>query len=138
MVTTALGYTPGTSNFSGAYDDLTGKPDLSVYVQSVNLATVATTGSYDDLTDKPTIPTVPTNVSEFTNDAGYQTANQVESAITSKGYQTANDVSTTLSSYSTTSAMNTAISTAISGQTKETWTFTLSDGTTTTKTIILG
>lgn len=30
-------------------------------------------GSYDDLTDKPTIPTVPTNVSAFTNDAGYIT-----------------------------------------------------------------
>ena len=37
------------------------------------------------------------------------------------GYQTASDVST-----------------AISGQTKETWTFTLADGTTTTKTIVLG
>lgn len=30
-------------------------------------------GSYNDLTDKPTIPTVPTNVSSFTNDAGYIT-----------------------------------------------------------------
>lgn len=28
-------------------------------------------GNYNDLTNKPTIPTVPTNVSEFTNDAGY-------------------------------------------------------------------
>ena len=51
-VTTALGYTPGTSNFSGAYADLTGKPTL---------ATVATTGDYDDLTNKPTIPTVNTD-----------------------------------------------------------------------------
>jgi len=31
-------------------------------------------GSYNDLTDKPTIPTVPTNVSDFTNDAGYLTS----------------------------------------------------------------
>ena len=97
MVTRALGYTPGTSNFSGAYADLTGKPDLSIYVQSVNLATVATTGSYDDLTEKPTIPTVPTNVSAFTNDAGYQTANDVETTLTQKGYQTASDVSTAIS-----------------------------------------
>ena len=42
----------GTGNitiegFSGNYDDLTNKP---------NLSTVATTGSYNDLTDKPTIP----------------------------------------------------------------------------------
>lgn len=41
-----------------------------------NLKTVATSGSYNDLTDKPTIPTVPTNVSSFTNDAGYLTAHQ--------------------------------------------------------------
>ena len=30
--------------------------------------------NYDDLTNKPTIPTVPTNVSAFTNDAGYLTS----------------------------------------------------------------
>ena len=30
-------------------------------------------GDYNDLTNKPTIPTVPTNVSDFTNDAGYIT-----------------------------------------------------------------
>lgn len=33
-------------------------------------------GSYNDLTDKPTIPTVPSNVSAFTNDAGYLTQHQ--------------------------------------------------------------
>lgn len=38
-----------------------------------SLATVATSGSYADLSGKPTIPTVPTNVSAFTNDAGYIT-----------------------------------------------------------------
>lgn len=40
----------------------------------LDLSTVATTGSYNDLTDKPTIPVVPTNVSAFTNDAGYITS----------------------------------------------------------------
>lgn len=30
-------------------------------------------GNYNDLTNKPTIPTVPTNVSAFTNDSGYLT-----------------------------------------------------------------
>ena len=34
-------------------------------------------GSYNDLTDQPTIPTVPTNVSAFTNDAGYITMDSV-------------------------------------------------------------
>ena len=33
-------------------------------------------GSYNDLTNKPTIPTVPTKVSAFTNDAGYLTHHQ--------------------------------------------------------------
>ena len=33
-------------------------------------------GNYEDLTNKPTIPTVPTNVSSFTNDAGYLTSHQ--------------------------------------------------------------
>ncbi len=41
-----------------------------------DFATVATSGSYNDLTNKPTIPTVPTTVSSFTNDAGYLTAHQ--------------------------------------------------------------
>ena len=35
------------------------------------LANVASSGAYADLTGKPTIPTVPTLVSAFTNDAGY-------------------------------------------------------------------
>lgn len=33
-------------------------------------------GSYNDLSDKPAIPTVPTNVSAFANDAGYLTQHQ--------------------------------------------------------------
>jgi len=37
------------------------------------LANVAFTGNYSDLNGKPTIPTVPTTVSSFTNDAGYIT-----------------------------------------------------------------
>lgn len=45
-------------------------------VQPDDLADVATSGSYNDLSDKPTIPTVPTNVSAFTNDAGYLTEHQ--------------------------------------------------------------
>jgi hypothetical protein len=46
----------------------------TVTTSEVTLATVATSGSYNDLSDKPTIPTVPTNVSAFTNDAGYITS----------------------------------------------------------------
>ena len=97
---------------SGSYNDLTSKPDLSVYALSSNLAAVATSGSYNDLIDKPTIPTT---TGELTNDSGFIT----NAALT--GYATTSDVST-----------------AISNQTKETWTFTLSDGSTVTKSIVLG
>lgn len=58
---------------TGDYDDLTDTPDLSIYAETANLAIVATSGSYNDLSNKPTIPVVPTNVSDFTNDAGYIT-----------------------------------------------------------------
>lgn len=62
--------------------------DLSVYQLKLSadnklpvayvsgLHAVATSGDYDDLENKPTIPTVPTNVSAFTNDAGYLTEHQ--------------------------------------------------------------
>lgn len=52
---------------SYSYSEITGKPTL---------AAVATSGSYNDLSNKPTIPTVPQNVSAFTNDAGYLTQHQ--------------------------------------------------------------
>lgn len=40
-------------------------------VNMITLAAVATSGDYNDLSNKPTIPTVPTNVSAFNNDASY-------------------------------------------------------------------
>lgn len=52
---------------SYSYSEITGKPTFS---------TVATSGSYNDLSNKPNIPTVPSNVSAFTNDAGYLTEHQ--------------------------------------------------------------
>lgn len=55
-------------------------PDSSKNV-NIQVAAVATTGSYNDLSDKPTIPTVPTNVSSFTNDAGYFTPNDLGDAL---------------------------------------------------------
>lgn len=62
------------------YAAISGKP---------NLATVATSGSYNDLSNKPTIPTVPTNVSAFNNDAGYLTG-YTESDPTIKAWAKAN------------------------------------------------
>ena len=98
---------------SVAWGDITGKPTLS---------TVATSGSYNDLIDKPTIPTA---TSQLDNDSNFitnaaLTGYATETWVGEQGYQTASQVST-------------AVSSAISNQTKETWTFTLSDGTTVTK-----
>lgn len=56
------------SFFSGAYADLTGKPTLF-------------SGAYADLSGKPTIPTVPTNVSAFTNDSAYLNQAGVRASI---------------------------------------------------------
>ena len=57
-----------------------------------NLSTVATSGDYDDLTNKPTIPTVPTNISSFTNDAKY-----VSNTATGTGGLTISGTSSTVS-----------------------------------------
>ena len=48
----------------------------------------ATGGGTADSVDWSNVQNRPTKVSEFTNDSGYQTATQVNTAITSKGYQT--------------------------------------------------
>lgn len=50
------------SNFSGAYDDLTGKPDLF-------------SGDYNDLTGKPTIPT---QLSQLSGDATHRVVTDAE------------------------------------------------------------
>ena len=60
----------GTSNFSGAYADLTGKPSLF-------------SGSYNDLSNKPTIPT---NTNQLTNGAGYITGITSSMVTTALGY----------------------------------------------------
>lgn len=67
------GYITSAAVFSGAYADLTGKPDLSVY----QLSASAFSGAYADLTGKPTIPSA---VSELTNDSQYQTLASIESS----------------------------------------------------------
>ena len=55
-----------TSDIVTSYNDLTNKPDLSIYAESANLATVATSGSYNDLTNKPIIPTINDNTITIT------------------------------------------------------------------------
>ena len=49
----------------------------SKFALKSELSDVATSGSYTDLSNTPTIPTVPTNISAFTNDAGYVTNSSI-------------------------------------------------------------
>ena len=71
----------------------------------------ATGGGTADAVDWENVQNKPTKLSEFTNDKGYQTATEVESAITSKGYQTASQVEKTITDkgYQTAAQVNTAI-----------------------------
>lgn len=71
----------GTSNQFVKGD---GSLDSTSYATVASLAAVATSGSYNDLSNKPTIPTVPTNVSAFTNDAGYTTFDGDYNSLTNK------------------------------------------------------
>ena len=55
-------------------------PTVPSHVKNITQANITSwnnksdfSGNYNDLSNKPTIPTVPTNVSAFTNDAGYVT-----------------------------------------------------------------
>ena len=58
-------------------------PTVPNHVKNITQANITSwnnksefSGDYNDLTNKPTIPTIPTNVSAFTNDAGYLTEHQ--------------------------------------------------------------
>lgn len=80
------------SNFSGNYNDLTNKPSIP----SINgLATEdyvdekvvgITVESIGALPNTTVIPTVPTNVSAFTNDAGYLTEHQSLNGLATETY----------------------------------------------------
>ena len=71
------------TNDAGYLTDFTEQQVLTISNDTISLtggsfvklpaAAVGFSGDYNDLTNKPTIPTVPTNVSAFTNDAGYIT-----------------------------------------------------------------
>lgn len=57
---------------------------LKGYVDTINGVIPSTATSSNKLATAADIPTVPTNVSSFTNDSGYQTASDVSTAISGK------------------------------------------------------
>lgn len=87
-----------------SYDNKVLKGDqLVVYTQKVKegLASKQDKISADSKLDYSLIantPTIPTNNNQLTNGAGYQTANDVETAISGKGYQTSQQVQDAIAS----------------------------------------
>ena len=85
--------TDGTTYTAGTGITISG---TTISVTSGTYAADNHTHAYSDLTETPTIPTVPTTVSSFTNDAGYLTAHQ---SLAGKA-----DVATTIAGYGITDA----------------------------------
>ena len=74
-VTTAYGYAKA-GGYTGTEDDFIAR------IQEILNATLDTfSGDYNDLTNKPTIPS---KTSELTNDSNFQTAQQVQAAVSPK------------------------------------------------------
>lgn len=95
-----------------------------------NFAAVATSGSYNDLSNKPTIPTVPTNVSSFTNDAGYITSSGSCSYATTAGTATyANSAGSASSAGYATSAGSADYATSAGSATSAGYAGYITDGT---------
>lgn len=163
---------------SGDYEDLTNKPSIPApqvqadwqqndstqpdYIKnrpSMPSAQIQSdwnqtnTNEVDYIKNKPTIPTVPTNVSAFTNDAGYLTQHQslagyaTETWVQQQGYSTFDGDYNSLTNKPTIPAAqvqsdwnaNSGMGEILNkpSMTTETWTFTLSDNTTVTKTVWL-
>ena len=80
----------GSSSFSGKYNDLTGIPTLDGTELKGTL-------TKEDL-DIASKSDIPTNNKTLINGAGYQTASDVEKAISNKGYQTATQVNSAITS----------------------------------------
>lgn len=98
-VDTALGNKADASALTAVNDALTAHTaNTNVHVTSAEKTTWNNksdfSGDYNDLTNKPTIPTVPTNVSDFTNDAGYITNADITGKADTSAVTTVSDALT--------------------------------------------
>ena len=108
---------------SGSYNDLSNKPTIPA--AQVNSDWNATSGVAQIL-NKPTIPTVPTNVSAFTNDSGYITSSALAP------YALSEDLATVATSGSYNDLSNKpTIPSAVTEATVSGWGFTKNTGTVT-------
>lgn len=130
-------------NDSSAVDYIKNKPSMpSAQIQSDWNQT--NSSEVDYIKNKPTIPVVPTNVSAFTNDAGYLTQHQslagyaTENWVQQQGYSTfdgdynslTNKPSIPAAQVNSDWTSNSGVSQILNKptMTSETWTFTVDDG----------
>lgn len=123
-------------------------PDVSGFALKTEIPDVSGFALKTDIPDvsgfakKTEIPSVPTKVSAFANDAGYLTQHQSLADYAKKteipdvsGYTTMGAVEA--KGYKTEAQVQALITTAIANLPTEAWTFTLEDGSTVTKTVVL-
>ncbi len=151
MVTTALGYTPGTSNFSGSYNDLTDKPTIPegstnpfMRVTDTNDAVffslTGAAGSFYKWLDVANESPIYVNLHALNPVYGtgltstYDTLNsQLEVAVDTTVVALKSDIPTV-----PTTATSTSTSTSTVTPTTETLVFTLQDNSTVTVTVMTG
>lgn len=123
-------------------------PDVSGFALKTEIPNVTGFALKTDIPDvsgfakKTEIPSVPTKVSAFANDAGYLTQHQSLADYAKKtdipdvsGFTTMGAVEA--KGYKTEAQVEAMINTAIANLPTEAWTFTLEDGSTATKTVVL-
>lgn len=123
-------------------------PDVSGYALKTEIPDVSGFAKKTEIPDvsgfakKSEIPSVPTKVSAFANDAGYLTQHQSLADYAKKteipdvsGYTTMGAVEA--KGYKTEAQVQALITTAIANLPTEAWTFTLENGSTVTKTVVL-
>lgn len=94
-----------------ASDDKVKLDGIADGAQANVIEKISVNGTAQTITDKGVNISVPTKVSQLTNDSDFQTADEVESTVTGKGYQTAAQVETAITGkgYQTADQVNSAI-----------------------------
>lgn len=113
VITIALNGKANTSDIPTKTSDLTNDSD---FVESTDLATVATSGSYNDLSNKPTIPT---KTSDLTNDSNFVVSTDLATVATSGSYNDLSNkptIDSALSDSSTNAVQNKVIKGALDGK----------------------
>lgn len=123
-----------TGNLRVIHNDM---PNESI--NGTNTLDVFSTSAYAKSSDIPTIPTVPTKTSQLTNDSGFITKNDIPEAQAPDlaGYATQDFVKEYAQPKGNYLTQHQDISGKADKSSAETWTFTLTDGSTVTKKVVI-